>query len=239
MSDKPHIEPGTMIWVRDDYQSNGAWCLRKFVSYSGYTGVLCEGEPSPNFHFHWDQFSLTDPTEEGQSTPIPEFKPGDRVICIDSSDSLKRLDEGRQYIVTRVRGNEYLDLQDNCGRFYHKWSVKRFRLVEEPTPIPDYSDTETMDDIKPSPGQEAITREGQALLDLLLRKNRDYGNSAMTPPILAPTMTPREAIQCRMSDKVRRLERLLGGNQATVNESIEDTIRDLGGYCILWLAAED
>jgi hypothetical protein len=174
MSDKPHIEPGTMIWVRDNDQLTDDWYPRKFVSYSGYTAVVCESEFNPDNHFHWDQFSLTDPTKEDQSTPIP-----------------------------------------------------------------DYSEAETMDDIKPSPGQEAITREGQALLDLLLRKNRDYGNSAMTPPILSPTMTPREAIQCRMSDKVRRLERLLGGNQATVNESIEDTIRDLGGYCILWLAAED
>ena len=50
-------------------------------------------------------------------------------------------------------------------------------------------------------------------------------------------MTPREAIQCRMSDKVARLRRLLDSNTEEVAESLADTMVDLAGYCILWLEA--
>ena len=168
---------------------------------------------------------------------MTDFKPGDRVICVDPSYSRYTLEKGEYYEVSKVGRNGYLSLKDSEGIEYFDWAPHRFKLVEKT--IPDYSEVETMDDPPVSPGQEAISREGKALIDLLLRKNQDYGNSAMTSPILAPNMTAREAIQCRMSDKIRRLERLLAGNQATVNESVEDSIRDLCGYCILWLATKD
>jgi hypothetical protein len=72
----------------------------------------------------------------------------------------------------------------------------------------------------------------------LLQKNSDYGGSAWQVPLLAPQLTPRQAIQCRMSDKVMRLAKLLTGEQAQVQESIDDTMKDLAGYSILWLGAE-
>lgn len=86
--------------------------------------------------------------------------------------------------------------------------------------------------------QQRIVTTGLQILDTLLRKNHDYGGSAWQVPVLAPGLTPREAIQCRMSDKIMRLSKLLGGEQAQVQESIEDTMRDLAGYAVLWLGAE-
>jgi hypothetical protein len=83
-----------------------------------------------------------------------------------------------------------------------------------------------------------ICSVGLEIIDTLLRKNHDYGGSAWQVPVLAPTLTPREAIQCRMSDKIQRLSKLLSGEQAQVAESIEDTMRDLAGYSILWLGAQ-
>jgi hypothetical protein len=83
--------------------------------------------------------------------------------------------------------------------------------------------------------QRRIAEEGMQLVSLLLCKNTDYGGSAWQMPTLAPGLTPREAIQCRMSDKVQRLQRLLAGQQTEVSESTEDTMRDLAGYCLLWL----
>lgn len=77
------------------------------------------------------------------------------------------------------------------------------------------------------------------ITDTLLRKNHDYGGSAWTPPMLAPGMTSRQAIQCRMSDKIARLVKLLSGDLPLVDESIEDTMRDLAGYSTLWLGAPD
>lgn len=86
--------------------------------------------------------------------------------------------------------------------------------------------------------QQRICEAGLSVVDLLLRKNADYGGSAWQVPILAPKLTPRQAIQCRMSDKIQRLQTLLSGQQAEVAESIEDTMRDMAGYAILWLGAK-
>ena len=83
--------------------------------------------------------------------------------------------------------------------------------------------------------QRRIAEEGMQLVSLLLCKNTDYGGSAWQIPILAPGLTPREAIQCRMSDKIHRLKTLLSGTVPEVMESTEDTMRDLAGYCVLWL----
>lgn len=86
--------------------------------------------------------------------------------------------------------------------------------------------------------QKVIVTTGLEILDTLLRKNHDYGSSAWKTPLLAPGLSPREAIQCRMSDKIERLQKLLGGNNPMVQESIEDSMRDLAGYAVLWLGAD-
>jgi hypothetical protein len=85
------------------------------------------------------------------------------------------------------------------------------------------------------PDQQLIAETGLELIALLLRKNSDYGSSAWASPVLAPGMSPLQAIQCRMSDKVARLSGLSGGHTAEVNESLVDTMSDLTGYGMLWL----
>jgi hypothetical protein len=89
-------------------------------------------------------------------------------------------------------------------------------------------------------GEDAqrIAAAGVEVLSMLLRKNRDYGSSAFQEPVLAPGMKPRQAMQCRMSDKVARLSTLMSGQQAEVDESIRDTMSDLAGYIILWLSTD-
>lgn len=87
------------------------------------------------------------------------------------------------------------------------------------------------------PEQKRIAETGIAWIALLLRKNRDYGCSVWQVPTLAPECNPDAAIRVRMSDKITRLQTLLsvtGGPE--VDESIGDTIRDLGAYCLLWQA---
>lgn len=85
----------------------------------------------------------------------------------------------------------------------------------------------------------SIASRGLDLVATLLRKNSDYGGSAWEVPILSPGLSPRVAIQCRMSDKVARLSRLLSGETAEVDEAIEDTMKDLAGYALLWLGAPE
>ncbi len=47
------------------------------------------------------------------------------------------------------------------------------------------------------------------------------------------------AILVRMSDKVARIAALNAGETDRVGESLADTVRDLAGYCVLWLALHD
>lgn len=87
------------------------------------------------------------------------------------------------------------------------------------------------------PDQERIAVIGMQWLATILAKNSDYGSSAWQTPLLAPECSPGAAIRVRMSDKVRRLERLLTSHAcAQVAESIDDTLGDLGAYCLLELA---
>lgn len=84
--------------------------------------------------------------------------------------------------------------------------------------------------------QQRIAEQGVRVVVLLLKKNVDYGSSAFEPPVLAPGLTARESIQCRMSDKIARLRRQLSGQAMQISESPVETMTDLVGYGLLWLA---
>ena len=73
---------------------------------------------------------------------------------------------------------------------------------------------------------------------MILRKNHDYGSSVWKVPKLAPTCDIGTAILVRMSDKIERIESLdlKGGKNEVEDEKVEDTISDLGAYCLLYLA---
>lgn len=82
----------------------------------------------------------------------------------------------------------------------------------------------------------------QNLAELLIAKNRDYGDSAFKSPPLAPCLSATAAILVRMGDKIERLETLarkLANDDAiaVASEPVEDTIADLAGYCVLLLIA--
>lgn len=87
--------------------------------------------------------------------------------------------------------------------------------------------------------QKAIADLGLQIVTTLLRKNRDYGGSAHKRPLLMPSLTPRQGLLVRMSDKVHRMISLLEKGSPEVNESLEDTFTDLIGYCMLWLTAKE
>lgn len=87
--------------------------------------------------------------------------------------------------------------------------------------------------------QKLIAEYGVEVVATLIRKNSDYGGSAWQHPCLLQKLSGREGIQVRMSDKVQRLQKLLNGDTAQVAESIEDTMKDLVGYAMLWLAAPE
>ena len=94
------------------------------------------------------------------------------------------------------------------------------------------------EDVTKDETNDAILREIDALAELLVRKNKDYGDAAMRSSPLAPELNSATAILVRMGDKIRRLQNLAATREKWVStESFEDTVRDLAGYCILYLAA--
>lgn len=83
--------------------------------------------------------------------------------------------------------------------------------------------------------QDNISAVVENLREMLVSKN--YGNLALTAPVLCPNMDPEQALLVRMSDKVARLASLASGEKDRVGESIEDTLYDLAGYCVLAIIA--
>ena len=74
--------------------------------------------------------------------------------------------------------------------------------------------------------QELITSECDAIKDLLLKKNKSYGNSAAEPVKIFSKIKTIEQINVRIDDKLSRISR---GNEF----DNEDTEQDLIGYLIL------
>ncbi|WP_244205723.1 nucleotide modification associated domain-containing protein [Lysinibacillus capsici] len=79
------------------------------------------------------------------------------------------------------------------------------------------------------PREVAIKNAADALGDLIIRKNHDYGDSFSQQYDKYGLMSAL----IRMDDKLRRLETLQGGDKAKVSESISDTLLDLAGYALL------
>jgi hypothetical protein len=80
-----------------------------------------------------------------------------------------------------------------------------------------------------SPQEQRIETVADEVRDTLIRKNRDYGDSFAKQYAKYGVMSGL----IRMDDKMRRLENLVGGAEANVDESIEDTLMDLAGYAML------
>lgn len=85
--------------------------------------------------------------------------------------------------------------------------------------------------------QQHIAKATIDLASTLLKKSADYGSSAWKPPVLMPRIPCDTAILVRMSDKIERIRNLLMKDcDSEVAESLDDTMLDLAGYAMLWLA---
>ena len=70
-------------------------------------------------------------------------------------------------------------------------------------------------------------------MDLLIKKNEAYGDSALIPANIFSHLTAVEAIKIRIDDKLKRIE------NKGINDETEDTVMDLAGYLILLMIAKD
>lgn len=78
--------------------------------------------------------------------------------------------------------------------------------------------------------------ELEHILALVYSKNKDYGSSALESPILLPWLDVRCGLLVRLSDKITRMRTLFKQETSEVNESFEDTLRDIVGYIFLLYA---
>ncbi len=81
---------------------------------------------------------------------------------------------------------------------------------------------------------ELLDGEFNNLRELLMKKSNDYG--FIGKPKLCQNVSILDGILVRMSDKIRRLENLRKVDIQKVQESFSDTLQDLAGYILLYLA---
>ena len=80
--------------------------------------------------------------------------------------------------------------------------------------------------------QALIAKKCEELKELLLEKNRKYGDSAINPCRVFSKASATEQILVRMDDKINRIKN-------RQNDEDEDVIKDLAGYCILYMIAKE
>ena len=79
---------------------------------------------------------------------------------------------------------------------------------------------------------ELITKKVKEIETLLLEKNRKYGDSALNPCRIFSKADAVEQIKVRIDDKLKRL-------QNEQNDEDEDVVKDLVGYLVLLMIAQD
>jgi len=80
--------------------------------------------------------------------------------------------------------------------------------------------------------EQKIRKELGGLTELLIAKNKKYGNSALNPVRIFSSASPIEQLKVRIDDKLSRI------SQGHGEDADEDTIQDLMGYLVLLRIAQ-
>ena len=131
-----------------------------------------------------------------------------KVKCINNDNSFNSLTIDKIYSVTDETYESYYILNDKNKNLAYKKS--RFEIVTE---------------------REILTIANE-IAELVEKKDKDY-NSAFSKTLKE---YGNVAYFLRIDDKLNRLKNLmLNNNNAEVNESVEDTLKDIIGYTLLML----
>ena len=79
--------------------------------------------------------------------------------------------------------------------------------------------------------EKLIEKVCEDVKNLVIKKNRDYGDSALNPSSVFSKGDVFESLGSRIDDKLMRIQNV------GVNDETEDTISDLIGYLILYKVA--
>jgi hypothetical protein len=117
-------------------------------------------------------------------------------------------------------------------------AVKKYEAFKEKCPSHDSCNDSAdsvsyalrgIDPVEKSPNEDAIREVMGAMTDLLIEKNRRYGDSAITPKNIFSRASSEEGILLRIDDK---LSRVMNGKEVRLND-----VCDLIGYETLLLIA--
>tara|TARA_Y100001938_G_scaffold143764_1_gene217108 strand:- start:1111 stop:1509 length:399 start_codon:yes stop_codon:yes gene_type:complete len=75
--------------------------------------------------------------------------------------------------------------------------------------------------------EDLIIKVTEEMKDLLIEKNRAYGDSATNPSNVFSSGSPIDSLCARIDDKLMRIQ------NKGINDKTEDTVSDLIGYLIL------
>ena len=81
--------------------------------------------------------------------------------------------------------------------------------------------------------ENSIKKHCRQLEQLLLDKNKKYGNSALEPMQVFSQAGAAAGIKVRIDDKLKRIK------NAGLVDATEDTLQDLAGYLILLMIAKE
>ena len=81
--------------------------------------------------------------------------------------------------------------------------------------------------------RDKITAKCNELKELLLRKNKAYGDAALQPLNIFSTANAEYGLRQRIDDKLKRIQNV------GLNDSTEDTLIDLAGYLVLLMISRD
>ena len=137
-----------------------------------------------------------------------------KVKCIDNKNNTDCLTNGKIYDVISETRNLYYILDDKIN--INNFSKYRFIKVLE------FNNSE----------ESEIVTIAKEIAQLVEKKDKDY-NSAFSKTLKE---YGNVAYFLRIDDKLNRLKNLmLNNNNAEVNESVEDTLKDIIGYTLLML----
>lgn len=93
-----------------------------------------------------------------------------------------------------------------------------------------YSSTTSVPDLESAPAEKEIREMMKEITDLLLEKNRKYGNSALKPVRIFSQADTIEQFKVRLDDKLSRIV------SAQLDED-EEVLNDMIGYLVLFKIA--
>lgn len=163
---------------------------------------------------------------------MTDFKVGDRVRTAAGDGEILSFQDGVIEVGIKGENNWFYDADDITPIKSFTETVSDFSSAVSHEDIESIARLGDALDIYPSSFERNVRRITDQIADLLIAKNKAYGDSALNPIRVFSKSDRIEQLNVRIDDKISRIQR------GTDFED-EDTERDLIGYLILKLIAKE